>query len=50
MLGFKSIREPIKGKFAKEFLSEVVRIAKSDKAKKTPKKNEPINGYIINWK
>lgn len=49
MLGVKSIHEPIKGEFAKQFLTDVVRMIKSNQSgKKSAPKYK--SGYVIHWK
>ncbi|MBO7478139.1 MAG: hypothetical protein J6U04_09430 [Salinivirgaceae bacterium] len=49
MLGVKSIHEPIKGEFAKQFLTDVVRMMKNGRSQKKPAPKYK-SGYVIRWK
>ena len=50
MLGVKSIHEPIKGEFAKKFLTDIIRMTnkRSEEKKKLAPKYK--SGYVIRWK
>lgn len=51
MLGVKSGAVTVKGKFADEFLSEVIRMTKRNhKKKKTAKQPKLESGYVFNWR
>lgn len=51
MLGVRSSKEPMKGKFANDFLKEVVKMSARNH-KKTVASSKPKykSGYVLNWK